>query len=217
MTEPAAIFDCGGVLTTSVRECLVGFEQATGLSGGDLGRVLLGPGQDGGESSFSKLERGRLSEAEFWRTLPDELERGLGLRINLPADLEEKRRMLWGALRPNERMLTVARAIAQRYPTALLTNGVREWSHLRDLCCPELFDVVVDSCEVGLRKPEPDIYQLVCERLGVRPEDAVFVDDLPANVEAARSAGMTGVLFETTEDTIRELGQHFPLAFPAGQ
>jgi epoxide hydrolase-like predicted phosphatase len=206
----AAIFDGGGVLTTSVTECLLGFERALGLPENTLPPVLRESPPDGVEPAFYQLERGRMTEVEFWRRLQEDLGKGLGVDIALPADLEECRRLLWGSLKPNHRMQAVAEAIARSYRSALLTNGVREWRHLRDLCAPHLFDVVVDSCEVGLRKPEPAIYELVCERLGVRPGEAVFIDDIPLNVAGAEAVGMTGIVFEGTEQAIDALRTLFP-------
>ena len=94
--------------------------------------------------------------------------------------------------------------------TALLTNNVREWEPLWRSKLPEvdeLFEVVVDSAFVGLRKPDPAIYELTLERLGdgVAPADCVFVDDLEINCEAARSLGMTAVRFTDPAQAIPEI------------
>jgi epoxide hydrolase-like predicted phosphatase len=212
MAVKAMIFDGGGVLTTSVTACFASFERAFGLPQDSLLPVLREPRDDGGEPDFYELERGRMTEADFWSRLPSELEARLGVRIDLPRDVDVLRSALWGEIRSNDRMLAVVRAVSTQYKTALLTNGVREWVHLRNLCCPELFDVVVDSCELGLRKPEPAIYEVVCARLGVRPQEAVFFDDIPANVLAARAIGILGILFETTDQAIRQLSRHLPEA-----
>ncbi|MBA3437308.1 MAG: HAD family phosphatase, partial [Thermoleophilaceae bacterium] len=87
---------------------------------------------------------------------------------------------------------------------ALLTNNVREWEPRWRPLLPEIddiFEVVVDSAFVGMRKPEPEIYQLTVERLGggVEPADCVFVDDIEVNCQTARQLGMAAVAFETTE------------------
>lgn len=213
MTLRAAVFDGGGVLTTPIAPCFLGLERALGLPASSLLPLLREPRSDGSEPDFYELERGRLSEAEFWRRFPGELESRLGVRVDLPADVAEIRRMLWDGIQPNDRMLATVRTIGTGYRTALLTNGVREWVGLRELYRAEVFDVVVDSCEVGLRKPEPEIFRLVCSRLGVEPHEAAFVDDIPANVDAARSLGMAGIVFETTDDVIGELRSLFPAAF----
>jgi putative hydrolase of the HAD superfamily len=92
--------------------------------------------------------------------------------------------------------------------TALLTNNVREWEPLWRAKLPEideLFEVVVDSAFVGMRKPDPAIYELTLERLGVAAEESVFVDDLERNCDTARSLGMSVVRFERAEQAIPEL------------
>jgi putative hydrolase of the HAD superfamily len=101
------------------------------------------------------------------------------------------------------------RSLRPRFRTALLSNsfvGAREREAAAyDL--PGMCDLIVYSHEVGLLKPDPHIYALTCERLGVAPAATVFVDDVEANVEAARSAGLDAILFRSAEETIRELAQ----------
>lgn len=98
-------------------------------------------------------------------------------------------------------VLATARAAGLR--TALLSNAERD-EHLAGPW-PQLVDVAVRSGEVGLRKPDPRVYALVAERLGVAPDRCVFVDDLVANVRGAVAAGMTGVLHERYDRTVVEL------------
>ena len=89
--------------------------------------------------------------------------------------------------------------------TALLTNNVREWEPLWRAKLPELdeiFEVVVDSAFVGMRKPDPRIYELTLERLGAVAGECVFVDDLEVNCAAARALGMAAVRFEDTGEAI---------------
>ncbi len=80
------------------------------------------------------------------------------------------------------------------HKTAILTNNVHEWRAWREVVPVDWFDVVIDSCEVGLRKPDPAIWQLTLERLECTPERSIFLDDHPANVEAAVALGMQGVV-----------------------
>jgi putative hydrolase of the HAD superfamily len=90
---------------------------------------------------------------------------------------------------------------------AILTNNVREWDGLwrRMLPVDEIFDVVVDSGWVGMRKPERGIYELTLERVGVRAVECVFVDDTDVNCQAAEALGMTPVLFSSTQQAVREI------------
>jgi epoxide hydrolase-like predicted phosphatase len=111
---------------------------------------------------------------------------------------------MFAGLRPDERMLAVVRrARAAGVRTGLLSNS---WGfdYPRD-GWPGLLDAVVISGEVGLRKPDPAIYALAAERLGLPPEAIVFVDDLPPNVRAASEAGMTAVLHAGVDSTVEEL------------
>jgi epoxide hydrolase-like predicted phosphatase len=113
------------------------------------------------------------------------------------------KRMLRG-MRAEPRMVgVVRRAKAQGIRTALLSNS---WGLGYDRAgWDSLFDEVVISGEVGLRKPEPEIYLLVAGRLGARPDECVFVDDLPANVHGAVATGMVGIHHTNLDQTISEL------------
>jgi epoxide hydrolase-like predicted phosphatase len=93
---------------------------------------------------------------------------------------------------------------------ALLTNNVREWEHKWRSMLPEIdeiFEVVVDSAFVGMRKPDPAIYELTVERLGggIEPSHCVFIDDIDVNCDAARELGMAAVQFHSAEQAIAEV------------
>jgi putative hydrolase of the HAD superfamily len=109
--------------------------------------------------------------------------------------------------RLNDELVRYIRTLKQRVRVAALTNT---WSFGRELIARrgigDLFDLVVSSSEEGVKKPYPRIYEITCERLGVVPAEAVFVDDTAENVEAARALGMRGILFCSTEQTIAALG-----------
>jgi putative hydrolase of the HAD superfamily len=114
----------------------------------------------------------------------------------------------FGHLRPNEEMIAFLRELRDRgYRLAMLTNNVREWEPRWRAMLPvdELFEVVVDSGFVGMRKPDPAIYRLTCERLGVGPERCLFVDDVAVNCDAAAALGMTAVLFRSSEQATAEM------------
>jgi putative hydrolase of the HAD superfamily len=115
---------------------------------------------------------------------------------------------LMGALRPNEPMFAYLRGLREKgLRLALLTNNVREWEPYwrPKLPVDELFEVVVDSGFVGMRKPEPGIYELMLERLGLPGDACAFVDDLEVNVAAAREHGMHGIVFRDADQAIAEL------------
>jgi epoxide hydrolase-like predicted phosphatase len=108
------------------------------------------------------------------------------------------------------------RLVAEGVPRALLTNNVQEFGDGWRSSFPvaELFPVVVDSCEVGMRKPDPRIYELTCDRLGVQPADAVFLDDLGVNLKPARVLGMTTIKVGDPAVALAELTA--VLGFPLG-
>jgi putative hydrolase of the HAD superfamily len=164
-------------------------------------------GEAYGEHPLFALERGEIAEAEFARRLEEQLDGRF--------DLGRLRELYFERLEPNETMIRyVAQLRARGLRTALLTNNVREWEPLWRGKLPQLdriFELVVDSAFVGLRKPEPGIYELTLERLGgdLRAGECLFVDDLEVNCETARALGMTAVRFETAEQAIAELDSAF--------
>ena len=169
-------------------------ERQLSLLGWFLQEVREVYGLPTGDHDLHLLETGRLTEAEFFVRLCDRHAAAGHERID-PADA---RGILFG--RPmvaSEVMVEAVRRVrAAGHRTALLTNNAREWAVTWRPLIPlaELFDVVLDSSEVGLRKPDPAIYRLTCRQLGLEPAECLFVDDLECNVEAARGLGMEALL-----------------------
>ncbi len=143
--------------------------------------------------------RGRASEAEFEARFASLL--GLATAEGLIA-------RMFAGMRPDERMLdAVAAARRAGIRTGLVSNSWGEETYDRTRF-PELFDVVVISGEIGIRKPAPEIYALAAERLERAPERCVFVDDLGGNLKPARAIGMATVLHRDAETTLEELEHH---------
>jgi putative hydrolase of the HAD superfamily len=204
MSRPRAIVsDFGGVLTTPLGNSFAAWSRETGIPLEDLGRALAASAERHGEHPLFVLERGELTEAEFIARLEAEL--GDGRRLHGLAETYFKH------LERNPEMIElVADLRARGLRTALLTNNVREWEPRWRAMLPEIddiFEVVVDSAFVGMRKPEPEIYQLTLDRLdpGLRPRDCLFVDDIALNCDTARDLGMTAILFETTDQAHTEI------------
>ena len=158
------------------------------------------------------LETGRISEAEFFAHLCDR-----AAAAGLPRVDPERVRdhVVRREIVASAAMVDAVRRLRDAgYRTALLTNNAREWGPGWRPVVPldELFDVVVDSSEVGMRKPQPQIYLHTCEQLGVDPADCVFVDDLACNVEAATALGMEAVL---CDDAIRVAAELLERLIPA--
>jgi putative hydrolase of the HAD superfamily len=202
----AVISDFGGVLTNKLIEAFAAFQDETGISMEQLGRGMQRVAERDGEYPLFRLERGEISEADFLENLSWGLEAELGRRPTL----HRFREIYFDALHANEPMLELMRELRDRgLRMAILTNNVREWEELwrSKLPLDEIFEVIVDSGWVGMRKPQHEIYHLTVERLGdgLEPAECLFVDDNELNVEAARELGMTAVQFRSNEQAIEDI------------
>jgi epoxide hydrolase-like predicted phosphatase len=199
----ALISDFGGVLTTPVIECFLAYQRESGIELEQLGVAMAAVmEQDAGRHPLFALEKGEITEEEFVGRLGTELGHDLGTM----------RSVYFDNLHPNEPMIDYMRALRRRgdLRLALLTNNVREWEPLWRAKLPEvdeLFEVIVDSAFVGMRKPDPQIYTLTLARMGggLRAEECVFLDDIEVNCEAARALGMTAVQFVSSDQAIADL------------
>jgi putative hydrolase of the HAD superfamily len=186
-----AIFDFGGVMTESLfrrrRDADPDVVSLLVFFFNDLRSVYHLPTST---HDLHLLETGQLTEIEFFRRLCARHQEAGGPHI----DPERVRALLFAERAEASAAMvdTVRQLRAAGYRTALLTNNAREWEPMWRSLIPvdELFDVVVDSSAVGLRKPDPRIYELTCSRLGLQPEECIFVDDLECNIDAAAALGM---------------------------
>jgi len=195
----AVLFDFGGVFTPSPFDAARDAGEESGLSHREAVELVFGPYDRDTDHPWHRVERGELTFEEYREAVRSEsAERGVELD-----PLDVLRRIggssTGGVVR--EDMVDVVRTIRiTERKTALVTNNVAE---LRDLWRPllpldELFDTVVDSSEVGVRKPDPRIFELTLERIGgIEPVEAVFLDDYAGNVSAAERFGMRAILVET--------------------
>ncbi len=202
----AVISDFGGVLTTPLLNSFSAIQDEIGIEAGTLGRAMQRIAEHDGEHPLYELERGRITETDFLAAL----RRELAVELGHEPELHRFADIYFEALDVNDPMIGVMRAARSRgYRMALLTNNVREWEpHWRAMVpVDEIFEVIVDSAYVGLRKPEPEIYELTVERLGdgLRPSDCLFVDDVEVNIDAARRLGMSAVHFRDNEQAIPEI------------
>jgi epoxide hydrolase-like predicted phosphatase len=164
---------------------------------------LVGPYAGDTDHPWHRLERGEIAAVDFAVEITaSAADAGLNIDLGRLADV-------LGALEVHDAMVDeVRRRRAEGYRTALVTNNVREgaaaWRALLPL--DELFDAVIDSSEVGMRKPNPAIYLHTLEVLGaVDPQRAVFLDDIQGNVDGALRAGLHAILVETPEQAIADL------------
>ena len=202
----AVISDFGGVLTTPLMRSFAAFQDHTGIPPEALGRAMQAIADRDGAHPLFELEMGRMTEDEFLTRVTEALVPELGHRPKMHGFRE----IYFAALDPNEPMIELMRELKDRgLRMALLTNNVREWEPLWRSMLPvdEIFELVVDSAFVGMRKPDPPIYELTLERLGsgLTAGECIFVDDVLVNVEAARELGMTAVHFQGNEQAIPEI------------
>jgi putative hydrolase of the HAD superfamily len=192
----AVFFDFGGVLTTSVWDSFEAFCRSEGLEATAV-KELFRTDQEA-LADLRALETGKLSEAEF------EARFGRRLGLENPANLIDS---MFAGMKPLVPMVDAVLEIRRGgLLTGLITNSWSTAHYDRDLLA-ELFDEVVISAEVGLHKPQPEIYRLAAERLAIEPAACVFVDDLRENCEGAEAVGMTALLHRDPGETVARLAE----------
>jgi putative hydrolase of the HAD superfamily len=196
----AVIFDVGGVLTTSPVAGIRAWAERCGIDYGVLGPVIAAP-----DGAWSRFETSALTPEEFRAAFEAECE-ACGFTVDSAAFLDS-----FAHLPVREDMLAVVRHLKGRLPLGCITNNVRRDGMQRGELY-ELFDVVLESAVVGVRKPDARIYHLACERLGVTPPEAAFLDDFGINLKGARALGMTTIKVDETSRAIDEL--EAALGFP---
>jgi putative hydrolase of the HAD superfamily len=199
----ALILDFGGVLTGDFWECLRGFARREGLP--DNALIDFVTRDPDGRALLTGLERGAVSQAEF--------ERRVAERLGVPRDGLLER--MAADLLPDEDMLTAMASLrATGVPVAILSNswGSDYFDPYAPWRLPTRADVVIISDQVGMRKPEPEIFALVVDKLGVPASECVFVDDIPAYLEPARALGMHVIRHRSAAATIAELESLFGVA-----
>jgi putative hydrolase of the HAD superfamily len=195
------LVDYGGVLTTNVFDSFREFCLSEGLEADAIMRLLRE--EPRAIRLVRGVEKGELSEDEFGESF------GELLGIERRAGLVDR---MFAGMRPDEEMLrALRRARAAGIRTGLISNSMGAGRYDR-AAFPELFDGVVISGEVGMHKPQAEIFLLGAERAGVEASDCVFVDDLRQNCEGAEAVGMTAILHRGAERTVPELERLFGVA-----
>ena len=198
------ISDFGGVLTSPLLRSFAAFQDEAGVPLEALGQAMQVIAERDGENPLFALERGEMTEHAFLSAIGSELDGLLGRPVEMHTFTER----YFASLTANAELIEHLRGLRDRgLRMAMLTNNVREWESRWRAMLPvdEIFELVVDSAFVGLRKPDPAIYELTCSRLGVAPEECLFLDDLEHNVVAARELGMAAVQFVDNAQAISEI------------
>lgn len=173
------------------------WEKQLGLPSGDLARLVF-ESEVGGRSMV-----GRATEADIWQHVAD--------TFSLDDEtLGQLMRDFWSGDQLDTELVEFVRSLRPRHRTAILSDA---WPGVRDVFTQVFgLDAVVDeiiiSAEEGIAKPDPRIFRIAAERLGVRPQEAIFVDDRPENVLGARAVGMRAIQFKTREQTIADVQKY---------
>ena len=186
------LVDFGGVLTTNVFESFRAFCEREGLEPDAVKKLFKERGE--GLDLLRQLERGQLSNEQFSPRI------GALLGVSDTTNLTHR---LFAEVGPDEPMVeAVKQAKRAGIPTGLISNSWGDRNQYDDL---DMFDAVVISGDVGLNKLDPAIFRLGAERVGLPPEECVFVDDLKENCDGAEAVGMTAILHRGSEGTVPEL------------
>lgn len=200
----AVIFDFGGVITASPFEGFARLEAERGLPAGLIRRVNAA---NPDENAWARLERSEIDTAAFDTLFAAESE-AFGHRLSGRAVLS----VIAGAVRP-EMVAALGKLRAAGYHLGCITNNVlseesQPGAGLKPAYAEALghFEEVIESARVGLRKPDPRIYALMCERLGLAPEACVYLDDLGINCKPAAMLGMHAIKVTSGAQALAELG-----------
>jgi len=194
----AVIFDFGGVLVRMVDDRpRLGLAEQLGVPLSRLDELVFFSG------SAQRASRGEINVAQHWKAVGE----ALGIQ---PGDMPGFLEQYWSADDVNWQLLDYIRDLHPRYKVGLLSNA---WEDLRQTMHTRwdidgLFDELIISAEVKLVKPDPRIFHLAIVRLGVQPGEAIFIDDIAENVEAARKEGLIAIQFQDTQKTLDQINQY---------
>jgi epoxide hydrolase-like predicted phosphatase len=206
MSYRAVVFDLGGVVLGSPLHAIRRYEQQLGLARNAINRVAAETAPHG---AWSRLERGELSMESFYLAFEQDC-RSAGHEICARTMFE----WMGDESKPRPAMLRAIRAIRDRgLGVAALTNNWASADGAGAESAPddgtralrEHFDVFIESCVEGMRKPDPRIYQLACRRLEVDPSQAVFLDDIGTNLKSARELGLRTIKVDEPDAALAEL------------
>jgi putative hydrolase of the HAD superfamily len=207
-TLKAAIFDIGGVLTSSPVAAIRQYAEREGIDYG-----VLGPMIGHHDLAWSRWERSELNQADFFAAFETEAKEH-GIAISAAAVMEAA----FGTQIVRPEMVAVVEHLRGKVRLGAITNNV-----IRESDAPTrpttvdlfgLFEFVVESARVGIRKPDPRIYHMACDALDVTPPEAVFLDDIGANLKGARALGMTTIKVDETLRAIDELEAALGIPLP---
>jgi putative hydrolase of the HAD superfamily len=196
MTIHSIFIDFGGVIVrTEDKEPRRLQAEKLGLTSRDLEKIIFE------SESAQRASTGEITEDDHWQAVAEKLGVTRAQADRITAEF-------FSGDRTDIPLIDFLRTLRPERKLCLISNA---WSGLRTFIArqklDDVFDAMVISAEVGLAKPDPRIYRLALAKLGARPEESIFIDDVPANVTAARSIGMAGIEFVQPEKVLEELKQ----------
>ncbi|XP_076106919.1 acyl-CoA dehydrogenase family member 10-like isoform X2 [Mytilus galloprovincialis] len=198
----AVIFDLGGVIVPQPMIAFREFEKSKGLPAGLIGRMIV---RNGDEGAWSKLETGELAFPQFMEAFNKECSKEMGQDV----DMTDMFVSLHAALiNPFPQIIDAIKCIREEgMKTAIITNNWKQpgndYGMLSKL--KPLFDVIIESCLLGIRKPDPRIFHACLKELDLQPEETVFLDDLGVNVKSARQLGIRTIKVTDPDQAVRDL------------
>ena len=208
----AVIFDLGGVVFGSPLHAISRYEQANGIEDNFVNKLVVSAGPEG---SWQRMERGELVMGpDFFAAFDRDVETA-DPAVAERFSAEEMMAAIAEESAPRPVMIEALRRLrAGGYTVAALTNNWVSEAERAPADAEEaamraevrgLFDHYIESSVVGLRKPDPAIYELACGQVGVEPNEAVFLDDIGSNLKTARALGMTTIKVDDPDEALAEL------------
>ena len=187
----AVVFDWGGVLTEPPLAGLEAYGDVLGVPPGTMSAFVRG------DEEFAKVERGELTAREF---LKDVCRRVAADHTGVEVDIHRLADAMTASRKLEPDMIDLVRRLADSYDLGVLSNNVRENQNWLDSTLPtECFRVILNSADLGLRKPDPKIYEELVRQLDRDPREIVYVDDFEENLPPAEALGMRTIHFQNPE------------------
>jgi putative hydrolase of the HAD superfamily len=204
------LFDLGGVVLGSPLHAIRDYERQLGFERNAINRVAAETTPHG---AWSRLERGEIEMEAFYTAFEADC-----AKAGLVMDARVMMQKMSEATAPRPAMLNAIRRLRESgFRVGALTNN---WAHAEDgerddgtRALRDLFDVFIESSVEGLRKPDPAIYKLACERLGVTPDEVIFLDDIGGNLKTAKAMGMATIKVDAPEPALAELAELVAIPF----
>ena len=193
----AVIFDLCGVcffdFGSEDIDCKKRYSKALGISTEKFSETW--------RSIWPSFKLGKITESEFWKTFIE--------KFNAKSEVEDLKRITREGIKPKSDVIKIVEKLRENYTVAMITNNSIEWVDYinRKYKLNEKFDLIINSADVCMAKPDPEIYEFTLKKLNLKPEECIFIDDQERNLRSAKDLGMKTILFESAEKLKFELSK----------